>query len=295
MSKRMRRFVVAFGLSTVIYLVLCLVVACALTWPRNRDFEDRKEIGGHPVEPISLASLDGVPISAWLIPGGNAQGVVLASGIGSDRLALVRRGEFYAARGFTVILPDLRGTGKSARATVTIGWEERKDIMACVNHLRARGVQRVGVDGISLGASAIAYSFNDAPKYDFVVLESCYDTLDHAWRNRLALFHVPHAITWPIRWFSEARIGQPTEKMAPVRYLDRCTAPTLVVAGDDEFELKLEETQSIFAALGATDKQLHVFKGGHHEDFLRRYEDEFKTTLGSFLDEVSAKWVVAAN
>jgi len=295
MSKRRKRILVALGLSTVVYLGLCLAIACALTWPRNRNFEDIKDVAGHPVEAISITAADEVPISAWLIPGDLTHGVVLATGIGGDRRSLVRRGEFYAARGFTVVLPDLRGTGKSAPENVTIGWEERKDVIACVDFLRKRGVQHVGVNGISLGASAIAYSFNEDPQYDFVVLESCYDTLDHAWRNRLAMFNVPHALTWPIRWFSEARIGQTTAKMAPILYLDRCTAPTLVVAGDSEVELKMEETRSIFDAVAAQDKRLHFFVGGHHEDFLGRYEVEFKATLGGFLDEVSARWNMAKN
>jgi esterase/lipase len=83
--------------------------------------------------------------------------------------------------------------------------------------------------------------------------------------------------------------------MAPILYLDRCTAPTLVVAGDSEVELKMEETRSIFDAVAAQDKRLHIFVGGHHEDFLGRYEDEFKATLGGFLDEVSARWNMAKN
>lgn len=285
-----RRWLGALAVLLVCYLGLAYAIACAFTWPRNMDFEDRKEIAGITVEPVELQASDGVRVSAWLVPGGTERGVVLVSGIGSNRRAMVGRAAFYASRGYTALLADLRGTGKSERHTVTIGWEERHDVQACADFLRARGIKHVGVNGISLGASAIAYSYQENPKYDFVVLESCYDALDHAWRNRLAMFNVPHVLTWPVRWMAEWRIGEKTDTLAPYKYLGACSVPTLVVAGDAEPELKVEETQRVFDAIGSTRKQLHFFKGGRHQDFLGGFEEEFKATLGSFLADVEAQY-----
>lgn len=288
-----KRLLAATGVALAMWTALGYGVAEFIVRPRNSEIGDRKDIAGIPVEEVSITTGDGVRLSAWLARGKPDRAVVLAAGIDANRGSLVGRGEFYLARGYTVLLPDLRGTGESDATLVTIGWEERKDILACVQFLRDRGYDRVGVNGISLGASAIAYSMQDDPHYDFVVLESCYDTLDNAWRNRLAMFNVPHAITLPVRWFVEARLGEKAEKLAPVRYMDRCDAPTLIVAGDSEPELKVAETDSIFQRCASEDKQLYLFQGGKHQDFLSKFEAEYQAVVGGFLDEVSQGWKVS--
>lgn len=272
------------------WIALGYGVAEFIVRPRNTDIRPRTEIAGAPVEDVTILTEDGVHLSAWLARGKPDRAVVLAAGIDANRNALVGRGEFYLARGFTVLLPDLRGTGNSDEHLVTIGWEERKDILACFQFLKDRGYEHVGVDGISLGASAIAYSMLERPGYAFVVLESCYDTLDNAWRNRLAMFHVPHAITLPVRWFVEARVGVKAERLTPFRYMDRCFAPTLIIAGDSEPELKVSETDRIFQRCAAEDKRLYLFQGGHHQDFLSRFEPEYTSVVGGFLEDISADW-----
>ena len=285
-----KRLLLAAAVALAVWTALGYGVAEFIVRPRNSDIGDRKEIAGTPTEDVSITTGDGVRLSAWLSRGKPDRAVVLAAGIDANRGALVGRGEFYLSKGFTVLLPDLRGTGESDATPVSIGWEERKDILACVQFLRDRGYEHVGVNGISLGASAIAYSMQDDPNYDFVVLESCYDTLDNAWRNRLAMFNVPHAITLPVRWFVEAKLGTKANLLAPMRYMEQCHAPTLILAGDSEPELKVSETDSLFQRCAAEDKRLYLFQGGRHQDFLSSFEIEFRTVVGGFLDEVSAKW-----
>lgn len=287
---RGRRWLAAVAAALGIWILLGYGVAEFIVRPRNAPIRPLADLAGKPVESVTVTAEDGVTLSAWLVRGLPDRAVVLAAGIDADRRALVGRGEFYLARGFTVMLPDLRGTGESAETPVTIGWEERKDILACVRFLRERGHEHVGVNGISLGASAIAYSFQHDPDYAFVVLESCYDTLDNAWRNRLAMFNVPHAITLPVRWFVESKLGQPAEVLAPVAYMDQCDAPTLVLAGDSEPELKVTETDALFQRCGAQDKRLYLFQGGRHQDFLSRFPEEYTDILDAFLEDVRSRW-----
>lgn len=259
--------------------------------PRNSNIGARADLGGVPVQNVSITAEDNVKISAWFAPGKQPdRAVILAAGIDANRGALVSRGEFYLARGYAVLLPDLRGTGESDATPVTIGWEERKDVLACLKFLKDRGYTHVGADGHSLGASAIAYSMQAKPDYAFVVLESCYDNLDHAWRNRLAMYHVPHVITLPVRWFTESMLGQSAEKLAPVDYMPQCTMPALIVAGDSEPELKTSETDAIFQQCASPKKVLHLFKGGRHQDFLSRFTEEYKEVVGGFVDSVAETW-----
>jgi len=273
-----------------VWLALGFAAAVIITYPRNSAVPEHATLGETALTGVSFAASDGVVLSAWLGDAGGDRAVVLANGIYGNRQGLKRRAEFYLQRGISPLLLDLRGTGTSARANITIGWDERKDIQAAEDFLRERGYRYVGAQGVSLGASAIAYALKDEPGFDFVVLESCYDSLDHAWRNRLAMFNVPHVITWPVRWFTEARIGAPARLLAPVDFVAHAKAPTLIVAGDSELELKASETQEIFDRCGAPEKHLHFFKGGRHHDFYSHFTEEYEGVLGGFLERHTAGW-----
>jgi alpha-beta hydrolase superfamily lysophospholipase len=266
-----------------VWFGLAYLIAYLVTAPRNEPIPDRAEIGGAPVDNVSFAANDGLALSAWLAKANPERAVVLMAGIGANRRVMLERGAYYVQLGFSPLLLDLRGTGASGRATVTIGWEERRDVLAAIQFLRERGFKTVGVHGISLGAAAILYAAQDGCAADFAVLESPYDTLDHAWRNRLAIYHVPPPITFAVRWFVQQRIGVDVDRLAPLNYASRLTMPVLHFAGDAEPELKPEETQAIFNALGTQDKRLHWFKGGRHYNFMSHHREEFCAVLREFL------------
>jgi hypothetical protein len=270
----------------VIWFILGYVGAYFMVMPKNRDFEDVAELGGQPVTPLTLTTRDGVAVSAWHVAGTGEKAVIFAHGIGSSRKQGSRVAEQYAKRGYDVLMVDARGHGKSQPATCTIGWDERFDLLAAYDWLRDRGFETIGAHGISMGAATIAYSVQEDVDYDFVVLESCYDTIDNALRNRLAMFSVPMPVVFPFRLASQWQTGVGPDQLRPVDFMDRLTMPVLILAGDSEPELKVRETQALFDACGSEEKVMHLFKGGKHEIFLKRFEEEYLLHFERFLDAV---------
>ncbi len=261
-----------------------------VTAPNTHPIPERSEVAGYPAESVRFAAADGVSLSAWHVRNGADKAVVFAAGIGANRRQGLSRAALYLERGFSVLLMDLRGTGESDPAPVTIGWDERKDLAAALRFLRDAGYTHVGAHGISLGAATIAYALQDAPTLDFVVLESCYDTLENAWNNRLAMFDVPRFLGWPARWCASWGLGATIGQMRPVAYLPLCTAPALIVAGDAEPELASAETQALYDACGAEHKRLYFFEGGRHENFLGRFPEAYRREFGAFMDGVVSRW-----
>ncbi len=271
-----------------VWMLLGYIGACIATMSYPRDIPDRADIDGFPVVDVRLLTEDGVHVAASYARSGTNRAVVFMPGITSDRRQGMGRASHYLKLGYSVLLVDPRGTGESDKAIVTVGWNERKDLAAGCAYLRELGYKHIGVHGISMGAASIAYSFQDDPEYLFVVLESCYDTLDNAWRNRLKMFHVPHVITWPMRWCTEWRMGVRAKRLQPVDFMPQCTVPTLVMAGDSEPELKTEETRAVFEACGARVKQLKLFADVGHVSFLRTHPEEFKELFYEFIQMVTA-------
>lgn len=255
---------------------------------RPAAIEDIGAIAGYAVESVFIDTADGVQLSAWHVAGEpNGRAVILLAGIDANRHACMGRAEFYLKEGYSVLLPDLRATGKSSGDAVTLGWCERMDLVACYAFLKGKGYDFIGANGISLGAATICYALPELPDISFVVLESCYDTIPNAVCNRLAMYHAPHFIAWPFYLGLSYFTGAPAWRLGPVDFLNYCKAPALIMAGDAEPELKVSETQTIFEQCDAPKKHLHLFKEGRHQDFLSKYPDEYQGLLRTFLKEIT--------
>jgi alpha-beta hydrolase superfamily lysophospholipase len=291
-SKRSKILLGLLAGGFMIWAVLGYIASYFFVVTRPEQIDDRAEIGGHPLIDITLKAEDGLRIAGWYVPNGpkKEKAVILLNGIWGNREGMTSRAELYLARGYAVLLPDLRGTGESEGDMVTYGWQERHDLKAAYAFLRENGYEHVGAHGISLGAATICYSCPEISDYDFVILESSYDNLENAYRNRLAMVGVPEIVALPVRYFVQWRLGEWAENLQPMESVKACNAPTLVMAGDAERELKLSETQALFANVGATDKQLHIFPGGRHENFYSRFKEDFVSAFNTFLDQVEAKW-----
>jgi len=238
-----------------------------------------------PVQDVTITTPDGVALSAWYVDADSDRAVVWASGIGANRRNGLRHADYYLQRGFSVVLVDLRGTGQSERVPVSLGWHERHDLAAAKDWLHGRGYDHVGAHGHSLGAATIIYSLQEVDDYAFIALESAYDTIQTALDNRLAMFHVPRFLGWPTTFFTEWYANVSRHELRPVDHIARSQVPTLVLAGDAEPELPVQDTLAIYEACEAPLKRLHLFAGHGHTNHYRRAPEEWEALMNTFLTE----------
>lgn len=277
-------FTIAFT-AIFIWMMAGLAAAFYLTSPAHENF-DSPLINGQLPQEISIHTDDDITISAAFLPGSADRAVILLAGIRGNRKSMISRAEYYSSKGFSVLLPDLRGTGKSEGNKITFGWAERKDLIACYNFLRSQGIKKIAAHGCSLGAATITYALPEINDLDFIVLESCYDNLDNAFNNRIQKFALPEFVYLPIRfWITQITSLKP-EEMQPATFIRHASSPVLIIAGDAEEQLRLSETEKIFINCPSPEKFLHIFKGGKHEDFSVRFKEELEQTLDGFLESI---------
>jgi uncharacterized protein len=177
---RLAMFVLAPGLA--LYLLVGSVAADRLTKP-FRVFNDGITPGRYQLEyeDVRFPARDGkANIAAWYIPSPeNKRVVILVHGRNASRteLFLGHSLELAAAlhrAGFTVMLIDLRGHGKSSTGRFTFGLQERYDVLGGLDWLTAHGYQpgKIGVMGISLGSAAAIGAAADDPRIGALVSDS---------------------------------------------------------------------------------------------------------------------------
>ncbi|MBL8754755.1 MAG: alpha/beta hydrolase [Planctomycetes bacterium] len=216
------------------------------------------------VEEVDTRTVDGVTVRGWFVRGREpATCVVLAAGVRGNRTRMQGRASFWLARGSSVLLVDLRGTGASDPARIAMGWHEALDLCAWHAFLRDRGVASIGVHGQSLGAAAAVFTaVRGAPEWEFVVLEACYTNVREALAARLPW--LPSGLLWPMVASAEWLLDVDVDELDAERAITRLTAPTLFVQGDLDTKVGPNAKDRLFTACSASRKaRCDVPKAGH--------------------------------
>ncbi len=270
----------AFGL----WMLAGYLFAKRMTGPAPEAYSFSGKIGSIQLEQASIITADSVKLNAWYSRRGDSGVVILLPGIRSNSAQMTMRAAMYLGAGYDVLLPDLRGTGKSGGDLITFGWKERLDLLACVRWLKSEGHGNIGVHGCSLGAATIAYSLDSVQDYSFVVMESCYDNIDHALAHRTFDSGFNRALLWPVYFFSEQKIGAGADELSPLDRVGRYKGPVLYLAGDNEAQIPLEETQQLFSGFGTPQEQkrLVIFPGATHCDLAGYDKTLYEKTITDF-------------
>ena len=110
---------------------------------------------GLPHERVAFPATDGVRLAGWYVPSHNGAAVALVHGGGGDRQGTILHAQMLASAGYGVLLYDARGRGESAGHENAAGWQWDRDVRGAVSFLTRRGIDHVGVLGLSTGAEAV--------------------------------------------------------------------------------------------------------------------------------------------
>jgi hypothetical protein len=145
MSLNFQRIVIYFLLGILVWGIAGLVSAFYLTFPNHQDSSIKE------LDEVIITTEEKVKISASYIKKSPDKVVILLAGKKGNRTSNVSRAQNYIDKGYSVLLPDLRGTGKSEGNIISFGWNERKDLIACFKFLETEGYKNIGAHGSSLG------------------------------------------------------------------------------------------------------------------------------------------------
>jgi len=132
-------------------------------------------------EDVTFRTDDGVTLRGWYFPTRGDRAAIIVHGkdgnrIGGEHRTIEKLADFLVASGYSVLVFDLRGNGDSDGDRFSLGFQERRDVAAAIDHLTARGFRedRVALIGISMGAGTVLQSLVLHPKVGAVVADSSY-------------------------------------------------------------------------------------------------------------------------
>ena len=126
---------------------------------------------GLPHERVTFPASDGVRLSGWYLPSRNGAAIVLVHGGGGDRQGTILHARMLAKAGYGVLLYDARGRGESQGHENAAGWQWDRDVRGAVSFLTSRGIDNIGLLGLSTGAEAVVTEAASDKRVDAVVAD----------------------------------------------------------------------------------------------------------------------------
>ena len=227
---------------------------------------------------------------AFWVDNGSDRTAVVVHGYGGHALDRYWRVPYYTARGFNVLLPDLRAHGSSEGRWIGFGAPEGSDVCEWVRWLRknAGKPQRVLLDGVSMGAASvlIASGAYDLPELRLVLADCGFTS---AWDEfRYLLRKVPGLLRTPLllaaNLWNRAFTGFNLRSPSALEAAAHSRVPTMFVHGQKDDFVPPEMSERLFAACAAPKELLRVKDAGHALSFAAD-EAEYTARLDGMIQQ----------
>jgi alpha-beta hydrolase superfamily lysophospholipase len=227
-------------------------------------------------------------MEGWLQPAPSSDTVVvMLHGHGGSKSELLPHAVVLHELGLTTFLVDFPGAGGSGDAASTLGWNEATDVARCVRYVRAVAApRRVLLYGLSMGAVAALKAMAEGTSVDGAILECPFDSLLATVEHRFETVHLPafpaaHALLF----WGGIQLGFDPFHHGALRYAPNVREPVLLMSGDRDPWVTVQETQSIFEALGGP-KRLEICRTVGHASCLSRRPDQWTAAVRDFVADL---------
>ncbi len=279
-------------------ILFALIIAIVWTGMRRLIFPPHRRATQSPVdlglsaESVAFDTHDGLTLRGWFIPAAQPRGtIVFCHGYTGDCSPdLIYAPDFHRA-GYNLLLFDFRGHGASDGHLTSVVYLERRDLLAALDWLRARGIARVGLLGFSMGG---AVALATAPHTEAVVGVISDSAFAELWRivgHALVRRGMPAWCAMPLGWLillcAGLRLRANLFSADPIHWIGRIAPrPVLLMHGEADDEVPVAEARRLFRA-AREPKELWLVPGASHRQIETVARDEYRRRLIEFFDRVS--------
>ncbi|CAM9109177.1 unnamed protein product [Pylaiella littoralis] len=199
--------------------------------------------------------------------------IVYMHGNSSARVEALPQLSLALTLGATLVAFDFAGSGKSEGEHVSLGYYERDDLKAVIEHLRKSGqVSAIALWGRSMGAATALLHGDRDPSIAALVLDSAFADLtqlaeEMVERGRQAGLTVPGIVVKMVMRMIRGTVTKTANfnvrDLCPIKHADRTFIPALFVAGLDDDFIKPHHSEQICEAY-AGDKNFIKVDGDHN-------------------------------
>ena len=262
---------------------------------------------GLPFTEVLFPSRDGLILHGWFVP---AEGVATSSqtdkdwAAGSKGTIVLGHGRFGSKdpdlkyvpwlreAGYSCLLFDFRGHGRSEGDYTSFGYHERKDLLGAIDLLKSKGINTVGVLGFSLRGAVGISTAAECDDILAVVADGAFVELRITLARGAQERGFPQWLVRPlgpfILWLAGRRVGADLTESEPLRWVYRIAPRALfVIHGEDDPYISVDDARRLYDRAGEP-KELWIAQGAGHRRVDEVYPDEYQERVVGFFDRYLA-------
>lgn len=219
------------------------------------------------VAEVSITADDGAVMYADMLDSGEHRWVILLHGYKRTRERVRNCGRIYAEHGFSLLMPDLRGHGKSGGAFIGMGWLDRFDIVKWVGYITERDPEAaVVLHGVSMGGAAAMMTAGETlpANVKCVVEDSGYTSVWDEFANVLKRFSgLPEfPLMYTASFFAKLFAGYSYDEASSLGQVKKASLPILFIHGKGDTFVAPEMAQRLYDA-HPNGELLYIEKAEH--------------------------------
>ncbi len=284
-----------FLVIAVLYALISFLIVQDLTGAERMAQQDHPGNYGRSAEDVEFMPRDmELRLSGWYLQGEpDAPHLIFVHGLNSVRSGdqALELADRLVARGYNIVMFDLRGHGSSQDGRTSAGYFERQDVWGTYDYLTEhRGVapDQVGLIGFSMGAATAILAAAAEPDIRAVVADSPFAVAaeliaqETSQSTPLPGWATPAfipAVSLLANWLYDIDIGA----IAPEQAVAHLDYTVLVIHGDADTRIPVSHGERVTEA-GPPGTRLWRVAGAGHVAALATSPDEYAERLAAYLD-----------
>lgn len=212
---------------------------------------------------------------------------IVVHGYASSGKWMTRWVRNFYEHGYNVLVPDLRGHGKSEGNYIGMGWHDRLDLLSWIDKIIEKDTKaEIVLFGISMGGATVMMTAGEElPSNVKVIVEDCgYTSVSDVFAYQLQdLFHLPE---FPVMKAADTaaslRAGYSLYEASAVKQVAKSSIPILFIHGDKDTFVPFKMMHEVYEA-AKVEKEKLIIRGAGHGEAQAADPEVYWSTLWSFV------------
>jgi alpha-beta hydrolase superfamily lysophospholipase len=237
-------------------------------------------------ENIQLKTSEGIPVDAWYSKTDSSNAcVILIHGYSVNKSFLENEAAMFKQWGYTVLLLDLRGHGRSGGNATTFGVKETDELQKACQFAEQKGSSKIILYGVSLGAVvSMKATAENKIHPSAIVADAPFGSMHQHFKARARILGFPSEpfASLTTLWIGIEK-GYNGFKNDSRSCAKKINCPILIEWGEKDPFVTREEAENIFKSLSSKKKKLIIYPDAGHGAFLEKDPLTWEKEMQAFL------------
>ncbi|WP_455537854.1 alpha/beta hydrolase [Terrisporobacter sp.] len=217
-----------------------------------------------------IQSDDGLQLHAYVVNQNNNtdKWAIVVHGYGGSGKLMSDKAKYFYDKGYNILVPDLRGHGKSEGNYIGMGWKDRLDMINWIKFIiKENPNAKIVLHGTSMGASTVLMTSGEKLPYNVKAIvadcgyTSVFDEFSYELKTYLKLpssyiINVTNMVT-------KLRAGYSLKEASSLDAVKKATIPILYIHGDKDRFVPYYMMDKLYNATNSSKQKLTIEDGEH--------------------------------